>query len=96
MDSFGLRQEISELSKKYEDLKHRLIVGEARMKELHEEEMRYLTEIPNFRKQSEDAKAQAGEAAGKVSPLKKILDDAQKELIKVQGWCLVRIKHCQN
>lgn len=85
MDSFGLRQEQSELLKSVSDLKHKLEIGEARIKELHSEEMRYLEEIPVYKKQAQESKIQASEASGKVAPLQKILEDAQKELIKVQG-----------
>lgn len=85
MDSFSLRQEQSELLKSVADLKHKLDVGEARMKEMHVEEMRYLEEIPVYKKQAQEAKLQAQEAQEKVIPLRKDLDSANAELIKARG-----------
>lgn len=84
MDSFTLRQEISDLSKQYNDLKHKLDIGEARIKELHEEEMLYLKEIPIYKEQANLSKIKAEEASGKISPLQKIIDDTQNELIRIQ------------
>lgn len=85
MDSFALRQEQETLVKNVNTLKHQLEVADARMKELHEEEMRYLAEIPQYKQQARDAQAQAKEAQAKVSPIKQELDELNKELIVIRG-----------
>lgn len=92
MDSYALRQEISDLSKQWADLKHKLEVGETRMKELHEEEMQYLKEIPVYEKQSKDAKVQAIEVQSKISPLKQELNDLNKDLIVAKGLTAIENK----
>ena len=85
MDSFGLRQEQENLVKSVNELKHKLEVVDARIKELHEEEMRYLSEIPQYKQQARDAQAQAKEAQAKVAPIKQELDELNKELIVIRG-----------
>ena len=92
MDSFGLRQEQENLVKSVNELKHKLEVVDARMKELHEEEMRYLAEIPQYKQQSRDAQAQAKEAQAKVSPIKQELDDLNKDLIVIKGLTAIENK----
>ncbi len=66
MDSFGLRQEQSELLKSVSELKHKLEIGEKRVKELHDEEMRYLQEIPVYKKQAENESAKLKEVSNLV------------------------------
>lgn len=92
MDSFGLRQEQETLIKNINTLKHQLEIGDARIKELHEEEMRYLKEIPIYEKQAKDAKDQAIDAQTKVSPLKQKLEDLNKDLLVMRGLNAVENK----
>lgn len=84
MDSFGLRQEQSELLKSVNELKHQLEIGEDRMKELHSEEMRYLEEIPVYKKQAEESKNSHGMIEGKTVSLRIELDKVSKELERLK------------
>lgn len=83
MDSFGLRQEQSELLKSVESLKHKLEIGEARVKKLHDEEMQYLKEIPEYKKQSSDSRNIHVELLGKTISLMATLSIEQKKLDKI-------------
>ncbi len=85
MDSYTLKQEQNELLKSVSELKKKVETYEIRIKELHAEEVRYLSEIPNYKKQAEESKIKAGESAGKVTPLQEMLENAKKELIRVEG-----------
>lgn len=81
MDSFGLRQEQSELSKIVNELKHKLEIGEKRVKELYDEEMRYLNEIPEYKKQAEESRGIYKELSNKVDIINKQLISSKNELI---------------
>ena len=102
MDSFGLREENAKLSKEYEQLKHMLIVGENRVKELHEEELRYLLEIPQYKQQAKDAKEQAQGFISSLAPLKKEIEELNKDLRIITGLnyveskCLTELKETQK
>lgn len=102
MDSFGLRQEQSELMKSVLELQHKLEIGETRIKELHCEEMRYLEEIPIYKKQSEDAilkanndSKQAVIVSDKLSKFYKELDQV-KDLIVDQEMLWSNLKDTQK
>lgn len=84
MDSFGLRQEQEDLTKLVSALKHKLEIGESRVKELHDEEMRYLIEIPVYKKQSEEARLRLESIDNQIVPLNQELSELYKELSKTK------------
>lgn len=84
MDSFGLRQEQSELLKSVAELNHKLEIGEARIKELHSEEMRYLEEIPVYKNQAEDIRIRSKELMNKYEILNKNLIIEEQKLCNIQ------------
>lgn len=85
MDSFALRQEQSELFKSVSGLKHTLEVGEARIKELHDEEMRYLKEIPVYRQQSSEGRLEAKDLSSKIDIMKKEALVLKQSLYEIQN-----------
>jgi hypothetical protein len=92
MDSFTLRQEISALTKDWQELSHKLEAGDKRIKELHDEEMRYLNEIPLYKKQADDYKLQAMDAVSKATAIKADTEKLRKDLEVLRGLSAVESK----
>lgn len=78
-----------ELRNEIDSLKHIKETMDKRVKELHEEEMRYLEEIPLYKKQAKEAKETHAVLAGKTVSLMAELEGVRKELVKTQGLVIV-------
>lgn len=84
-DPLILREESAQLKKDIAQSNHVKDALNKHVEELHQEELRYISEIPAYKKQAKEAEYMAGEASGRLTASQKLLEDAQKELIKVQG-----------
>lgn len=84
-DPLILREESAQLKKDIAQSNHVKDALNKHVEELHQEELRYISEIPAYKKQAKESEYMAGESAGRLTASQKLLEDAQKELIKVQG-----------
>ncbi len=85
MDSYALREEFNTLQKEVTQLRHVKEVMDARLKEMHIEEIKYLEEIPIYKKRSDDAKNNYLKLEAQSVPLKKELEGIINELKKVRS-----------
>lgn len=85
MDSYRLKEEQNELLKSVAELKNKIDTGRIRIKELHEEEIKYLSEIPEYKTQAEDKKL-------KYESILKQIEDSNKELT----ICKQKLKNIQH
>ncbi len=83
-DSLRLREELAQLKKDILTSKKIKEDLDIHIKGLHSEELRYLGEIPQYKKQSEDAKNRKVELENKIIPIRKEFDLVLQELTKVK------------
>lgn len=96
MDSYRLKEEQAILIKEVNDLKTKKDLMEKRINDLHAEEIRYLDEIPTFRKQFEEHKNILSVASSKTVIARKELTDVNDELRKVRSLIIEEKKSLEN
>lgn len=84
-DALRLREELAQLKKDIENSKHIKEVMDQRIQDLHAEEIKYLEEIPSYKKRAEDAKQTYMKLDAQNLPLKQELQKMVNELAKVRG-----------
>ena len=84
MDSFALREELANLQKSLAETKHIYEVMDKRVKELHIEEMRYLEEIPKYKKQAQEEKQVLLKLESGIPIARKELENITEQFKKIK------------